>query len=103
MPPSRRHPHPPRVNRISLSHILASTLRRAGLIRADGTPTEDGRAQAAKATRDEHRWAIARQIHQDTALTGRYDGLTPIETVFTPDEIIEFDRKIGGPRIASAT
>ena len=37
----------------------------------------------------------------NAALTGRYDGLTPIETVFTPDEIAEFDRMIGGPRIAS--
>jgi manganese/zinc/iron transport system permease protein len=27
------------------------------------------------------------QIHQDAGLTGRYDGLTPIEDVFTADEI----------------
>ena len=83
--------------------LTLSTLRRARLVRADGTATDAGRAQAAKATRDEHRWAIARQLHQDTALTGRYDGLTPIEDVFTPDEIAEFDRRIGGPRIAAAT
>ena len=77
------------------------TLRRAGLIRADGVATESGRAQAAKAARDEHRWEVARRVHQDTALTGHYDGLTPIEAVFTRDEIAEFDRLIGGPRIVA--
>ncbi len=69
-----------------------------GLTRPDGVATEAGRAQAAKVARDEHRWEVARDIHQDAALTGRYDGLTPIEEVFTPDEIAEFDRRIGAPR-----
>jgi manganese/zinc/iron transport system permease protein len=78
--------------------MTLSTLRQAGLIRADGVATDAGRAQAAKAARDELRWEVARQVHQDTALTGRYDGLTPIEAVFTPDEILEIDRLIGGPR-----
>jgi manganese/zinc/iron transport system permease protein len=40
---------------------------------------------------------VAREIHQDAGLTGRYDGLTPIEEVFTPDEIAEFDRRLGPP------
>jgi manganese/zinc/iron transport system permease protein len=78
------------------------TLRRADLIRPDGVATERGRAQAAKAQRDEHRWEVARRIHKDTSLTGRYDGLTPIEAVFTADEIEEFDRQIGSPRIVPA-
>ncbi|MEM9147137.1 MAG: metal ABC transporter permease [Pseudomonadota bacterium] len=69
-----------------------------GLLRPDGVPTEAGRAQAAKIARDERRWEIARQIHQDAGLTGRYDGLTPIEQVFTPDEITAFDAALGGPR-----
>ncbi len=73
-------------------------LKSEGLIRADGVATEHGRATAAKIARDEHRWDVAREIHQDTGLTGRYDGLTPIEEVFAPDEIAEFDRRIGGPR-----
>ncbi|MCR9086916.1 MAG: metal ABC transporter permease [Rhodobacteraceae bacterium] len=73
-------------------------LRGEGLIRPDGVATANGRALAAKTARDEHRWDIAREIHQDAGLTGRYDGLTPIEQVFTPDEIAEFDRRIGGPR-----
>jgi manganese/zinc/iron transport system permease protein len=73
-------------------------LTREGLVRADGVPTEAGRGQAAKVARDERRWDIAREIHQDAGLTGRYDGLTPIEEVFTPDEIAEFDRRLGPPR-----
>jgi manganese/zinc/iron transport system permease protein len=72
-------------------------LVREGLVRPDGVPTDAGRAQAAKVARDERRWDIAREIHQDAGLTGRYDGLTPIEQVFTPDEIAEFDRRLGPP------
>ncbi|SMH53365.1 metal ABC transporter permease [Maritimibacter sp. HL-12] len=72
-------------------------LAREGLIRPDGVPTEAGRAQAAKVARDERRWAVAREVHQDAGLTGRYDGLTPIEDVFTRDEIKDFDRRLGTP------
>jgi manganese/zinc/iron transport system permease protein len=36
-------------------------------------------------------------VHQDVGLTGRYDGLTPIEDVFTHDEIADFDRRLGRP------
>lgn len=60
-------------------------------MRADGVATQDGRAAAARIARDERRWSIARRQHHDTALTGRYDGLTPIEEVFTADEIAHFD------------
>jgi manganese/zinc/iron transport system permease protein len=72
-------------------------LAREGLVRPDGVPTEAGRAHAAKVARDERRWDVVREIHQDAGLTGRYDGLTPIEDVFTPDEIAEFDRRLGPP------
>jgi manganese/zinc/iron transport system permease protein len=72
-------------------------LARDGLVRPDGVATEAGRAQAAKIARDERRWDVAREIHQDAGLTGRYDGLTPIEEVFTADEIAEFDRRLGPP------
>ncbi len=72
-------------------------LARERLVRPDGVPTERGRAEAAKVARDERRWEVARDIHQDTGLTGRYDGLTPIEDVFTADEIAEFDRRLGRP------
>jgi len=79
--------------------LTLAILRRDGLIRPDGVATGKGRAHAAKAARDEQRWQVAREIHQDTALTGRYDGLTPIETVFTADEIAEFDDRLGPPRL----
>ena len=72
-------------------------LAREGLVRPDGVPTDAGRAQAAKVARDERRWDVAREVHQDAGLTGRYDGLTPIEEVFTRDEIDEFDRRLGPP------
>lgn len=72
-------------------------LEREGLVRADGVPTDAGRAQAAKVALDERRWVVAREIHQDAGLTGRYDGLTPIEDVFTTDEIAEFDKRLGPP------
>lgn len=78
--------------------LTLRVLRGEGLIRGDGVATETGRAQAARIARDERRWDVAREIHQDTGLTGRYDGLTPIEEIFAPDEIAEFDRRIGGPR-----
>lgn len=73
-------------------------LRRAGLMRADGVPTDAGRARAAKALRDERRWAVVRadQTHEATAVL--YDGLRDIETVLTRDQIEEIDRRIGGPQ-----
>ncbi|MEM9044189.1 MAG: iron chelate uptake ABC transporter family permease subunit [Pseudomonadota bacterium] len=70
-------------------------LAREGLIRADGVTTEAGRSLAAKVARDERRWEVARQIHQDAGLAGRYDGVTPIEEVFTADEIAELDHQLG--------
>lgn len=76
-----------------------STLRKHGLIRPDGVATTRGRAQAAKAQRDESRWQVARRIHHDTAMTGRYDGLTPIEAVFTQDEVAVFDAELGQPSL----
>lgn len=80
-----------------LDGLTLRVLRRGGLIRRDGVATEAGRAQAAKALRDEMRWRIARQIYRDDAVSGRYDGLTPIELVLTRDEIAAIDRRIGAP------
>ncbi|MEM6275448.1 MAG: metal ABC transporter permease, partial [Pseudomonadota bacterium] len=69
-------------------------LAREGLVRADGVPTLEGRSEAAKVVLDEERWTVARRIHQDIGLSGQYDGLTPIEDVFTKDEIAAFDLEI---------
>lgn len=75
--------------------LTISTLRKDGYIRSDGVPTKAGRAQGAKTLRDEKRWEIVRSLYRDEAISGRYDGLTPIENVLTPDEIAEVDRQIG--------
>lgn len=83
--------------------MTLSVLRRDGLIRPDGVATDEGRALASKALRDEKRWDIARQLHQDESVSGRYDGLTPIETVLTSDQILEIDRHIGPPSPVGAT
>ena len=77
-----------------------SILRREALIRPDGVATETGRARAARALRDEARWREARLLHQDEAIVGRYDGLTPIEEVLTRDEIAVIDARLGGPVLA---
>ena len=82
--------------------MTLSVMRRAGLIRRDGVPTREGRARAAKAARDEKRWEVVRRLYQDTALSGRYDGITPIEAVLTPDEIAEIDRRLGPPQEVTA-
>ena len=85
-----------------LDPLTLTVLRRAGLLRKDGVPTEIGRAQAVKVLRDEKRWEIARQIHHDEVVSSRYDGLTPIETVLTEDEIVEIDSRIQGPATVRA-
>jgi manganese/zinc/iron transport system permease protein len=77
--------------------LTLRVLRRAGLIRADGVATEAGRAEAARALRDEKRWEVARSLHPDEAVIGRYDGLSPVDSILTRDEIAEIDRRIGPP------
>jgi manganese/zinc/iron transport system permease protein len=73
-------------------------LRRAGLVRADGVATDQGKARAAKALRDERRWEIVRGDQTHEAAAALYDGLRDIETVLTRDQIAEVDRMIGGPQ-----
>ena len=75
-----------------------TVLRRAELIRADGVTTDRGRAQAARALRDEKRWETARAVYQDDRIYGRYDGLTPIEDLLTTDEINYIDQRLTPPR-----
>lgn len=73
-------------------------LCRAGLAHADGVATEDGKARAAKALRDETRWQVVRVDQAFESAAALYDGLRDIETVLTRDQIIEVDRRIGGPQ-----
>jgi manganese/zinc/iron transport system permease protein len=75
-------------------------MRRAGLIRADGVATETGRAQAARALLDERRWQLLRADPRHEAAVARYDGLTPIETLLTPDQITELDRSLAPAGVA---
>ncbi|CAN0591220.1 unnamed protein product [Ectocarpus sp. 12 AP-2014] len=76
-------------------------LQREGLARADGVATEDGRARAARAHRDEKRWEIARATPELELAAARYDGLTQIEDVLTSDQIAELDIRIGGPAVVT--
>ncbi|MEL6978107.1 MAG: metal ABC transporter permease [Pseudomonadota bacterium] len=71
--------------------LTLRVLRRAGLIHGDGVPTEAGRAEAARALFDERRWETARRLRGDEPGFGAADGLAPIETVLTPDEIAAVD------------
>lgn len=76
-------------------------LQRQGLARADGVATEDGAARAARAHRDEKRWEVARATPELEMAAARYDGLTQIEDVLTPDQIEEIDARIGQPKRVS--
>jgi manganese/zinc/iron transport system permease protein len=73
-------------------------LQKAGLARADGVATEEGRARAAKALRDEKRWELVRADQAHEAAAALYDGLRAIETVLTKDQIADLDARIGGPK-----
>ncbi|MFD0980863.1 metal ABC transporter permease [Tropicimonas aquimaris] len=73
-------------------------LAREGLARPDGIPTEAGRARAARALRDEHRWQVVHRSPDYEEVSSLHDGLRDIETVLTPDQIAEIDDRIGGPR-----
>lgn len=69
-------------------------LQREGLARADGVPTEAGRAAAAKALLDEARWSALRADPAHGLTASRYDGLSAIESVLTPDQIAVLDRNL---------
>lgn len=69
-------------------------MRRAGYVRPDGVATEEGRAQAARALLDERRWQILRSDARHEAAAAQYDGLTPLETLLTRDQIFELDRTL---------
>ncbi len=72
------------------------------MIRRDGVATARGRVAAQKAARDEARWAVARRMLPDDSAIERYDGLTPIERMMTPDQIDEIDRIIAARNGAKA-
>ncbi len=69
-------------------------MRRAGFVRSDGVATDTGRAQAGKALLDERRWQILRSDPRHEAAAARYDGLTPLETLLTADQLEALDRHL---------
>jgi manganese/zinc/iron transport system permease protein len=69
-------------------------LLREGLVQRDGVATADGRTRAARAMQDEARW---REVRSDPAFeraAARYDGLTKIDAVLTPDQLGEIDGRL---------
>lgn len=72
-------------------------LAREGLALPDGVPTDQGRAAAARARLDEERWAIVRADASLELAAARYDGLTPLEDVLTPDQVAEIDSRLARP------
>lgn len=77
-------------------------LHREGLSRPDGVATETGRARAAKALLDETRWAVLRAMPDQEATAALYDGIRPIETVVTRDQLAEIDTHLAPAREVSA-
>ncbi|MDU8928036.1 metal ABC transporter permease [Alisedimentitalea sp. MJ-SS2] len=69
-------------------------LRRAGHARPDGVATDQGRAAAAKSLLDERRWQLLRADPDFEAAAALYDGLRPIESVLTADQIALIDRTL---------
>ena len=69
-------------------------LRAEGWALPDGVATKTGRSMAAKAMRDETRWQILRSDPNFETASTQYDGLTPIESVLTPDQIRDLDKRM---------
>ncbi|MEM6762873.1 MAG: metal ABC transporter permease [Pseudomonadota bacterium] len=78
--------------------MTLTVLRRDGYVRADGVATPEGRAEAAKARLDEARWIAARRLFDEDVTAGGADGLTPIDRVFTPDQLALIDAHLAAPR-----
>lgn len=74
--------------------LTLNLMRRAGLVRRDGVATDQGRALAAKALLDERRWQILRSNARHETAAARYDGLTPLETLLTDDQLAELDHHL---------
>lgn len=69
-------------------------LRSKGWALPDGVATPDGKGRAVRAMRDESRWQVIRRDPAYEVAAASYDGLTPIETVLTSDQIEEVDSRI---------
>ncbi len=79
-----------------LEPLTRRILMREGLIRADLTATDKGRAEAARALRDAHRWQLVRQMQGPQSNYAPADTLRPITELMTRDEIAAIDAKLDG-------
>lgn len=76
-------------------------LQAEGLARPDGVPTDAGRARAARTQWDEKRWEIARSVPEFELAAARYDGLTRLDEVLTPDQVATIDARMAPPEAVS--
>jgi manganese/zinc/iron transport system permease protein len=74
-------------------------LTKEELLSTDGIITDSGKNLMAKVFKDERRWEIARTIYPDQELNSYYNRITPIEDIFTNDEIAEFDLQLNSYNI----
>ncbi|MBM2290330.1 metal ABC transporter permease [Sulfitobacter pseudonitzschiae] len=73
-------------------------MERGGLMRGDGVATDKGRAHAAQALLDEARWQVVRSDQAYAAAALRYDGLTEMSSVLTPDQLRDIDARLPAPQ-----
>lgn len=73
-------------------------LHREGFALSDGVATKAGAEAASRALLDERRWAILRETAELAGARSAYDGLTPIDTVLTPDQIAAIDARLPAPK-----
>ena len=66
-----------------------------------GSPGSSGKARAARAQWDEKRWEIARSVPEFELAAARYDGLTQLDDVLTPDQIADIDARIAPPEVGT--
>ena len=71
--------------------LTLKLLRRAKCLRKDGVATSTGIIKAQQAVLDERRWKIALRIFEKYNLKSHYYRLTPIDVVFTSEEIAKID------------
>lgn len=74
--------------------LTLKVLRRSGFIRADGTPTQEGRSAALAATREEALWGLYRRLFPDDVMTAGYHGLTPINEALPSDIVRDLEQRI---------
>lgn len=74
--------------------LTRRTLIRRGFLRADGAPTEEGRAEAQKMARDQALWNAYRRAYPIEAMALDDWSLKPIETVLPSDLVARLQRDL---------